>query len=80
LRRRSEGAQAIRRQLVGGHGTAADTFLTAPRRHRVVLAKLATGAAVGLGAGLVTAAACLAAAATMFRLDGTSFPYGDHDV
>jgi ABC-2 type transport system permease protein len=62
------------------HGTAADTFLTTPRRHRVVLAKLAAGAAVGLGAGLVTAAACLAAAATMFRLDGTSFPYGDHDV
>src|SRR4029453_1889149 len=62
------------------HGTAADTFLTTPRRHRVVLAQLAAGAAVGLGAGLVTAAACLAAAATMFRLDGTSFPYGDHDV
>jgi ABC-2 type transport system permease protein len=62
------------------HGTAADTFLTTPRRHRVVLAKLAAGAAVGLGAGLITAAACLAAAATVFSLEGTSFPFGDIEV
>ena len=62
------------------HGTAAGTFLTTPRRYRVVLAKLAVGAWVGLGAGLVTAAACVATAAALFSAKGATFPFGDHDV
>jgi len=41
------------------HGTAADTFLTTPRRHRVVAAKLAVGAGVGLAAGVITSVACV---------------------
>ncbi len=32
------------------HGTAADTFLTTPLRHQVLIAKLAVGAGVGLAA------------------------------
>jgi ABC-2 type transport system permease protein len=62
------------------HGTANGIFLTTPRRYRVVLAKLAIGAWVGLGAGLVTAAACVATAASLFSTKGASFPFGDHDV
>ena len=37
------------------HGTAVDTFLTEPRRARVVATKLLTGALVGVVAGLVCA-------------------------
>ena len=62
------------------HGTAADTFLTTPRRHRVVLAKLAVSAAVGLAAGLITAAAGVATAVALFNVEGTTFPLGDRDV
>ena len=62
------------------HGTAADTFLTTPRRHRVVLAKLAVSAGAGLAAGLITAAASLATAAALFTVEGATFPVGDGDV
>src|SRR5262245_24059968 len=62
------------------HGTATDTFLTTPRRHRVVLAKLTVGAACGLGAGLVTAAAGLGSAAALFRAAGETLPLGDGEV
>ncbi len=62
------------------HGTAADTFLTTPRRHRVVLAKLGIGAAVGLGIGAVTSAACLGGAALFYRAEGVTFPFGDGEV
>jgi ABC-2 type transport system permease protein len=62
------------------HGTAADTFLTTPRRHRVVLAKLSVSASAGLVTGLVTAAACLVTAAALFHLEGATFPLDDGDV
>jgi ABC-2 type transport system permease protein len=62
------------------HGTSADTFLTTPRRHRVVVAKLLVGAAVGLVVGILTSAACVGIAALLFNLKGATFPFGDSDV
>jgi ABC-2 type transport system permease protein len=62
------------------HGTAADTFLTTPRRHRVAAAKLAIGAAVGLATGVITAVACVAGAALLFAIEGATFPFGDAEV
>jgi ABC-2 type transport system permease protein len=62
------------------HGTASDTFLTAPRRHRVVAAKLAVGAAVGAAAGTITSAVCVGTAAVLFAVNGATFPLGDNDV
>ena len=62
------------------HGTSADTFLTTPRRHRVVVAKLLLGAAVGLVVGVLTSAACVGIASLLFSLKGSTFPFGDGDV
>jgi ABC-2 type transport system permease protein len=62
------------------HGTVADTFLTTPRRHRVVLAKLVIAAAAGLGVGLVTAIAGVATATAVFNLGGDTFPIADGEV
>ena len=62
------------------HGTAADTFLTTPRRNRVVGAKLAIGAAVGLAAGVVTSVACLGGASVLYAVEGATFPFDDSDV
>lgn len=47
-------------------GTVVDTFLTEPRRGRVVGAKLVTGGALGLVAGLITCATTAVAAAAWY--------------
>jgi ABC-2 type transport system permease protein len=62
------------------HGTAADTFLTTPRRHRVVVAKLIVGAGVGLIAGALTALVCVGGAAVLYALEDATFPFGDAEV
>jgi ABC-2 type transport system permease protein len=62
------------------HGTAADTFLTTPRRHRVVAAKLALGAGVGLAAGVITSLACLGIASLLYNIKGATFPFDDLEV
>ncbi|MBA3289038.1 MAG: ABC transporter permease subunit [Acidimicrobiia bacterium] len=62
------------------HGTAADTFLTTPRRHRVLIAKLAIGAGVGLAAGAVISVACLGIAGVVYDVEGATFPFDDVDV
>jgi ABC-2 type transport system permease protein len=48
------------------HGTAVDTFLTEPRRARVVLAKLLSGAAIGVVSGLVCATVTLTTASIWY--------------
>jgi ABC-2 type transport system permease protein len=62
------------------HGTAADTFLTTPRRHRVAAAKLTLGAGVGLAAGVITSLACLGIAGLLYTVEGATFPFGDAEV
>jgi ABC-2 type transport system permease protein len=62
------------------HGTAADTFLTTPRRHRVLAAKLTVGAGVGLAAGVITSVACVGIAGVLYELDDATFPFGDAEV
>jgi ABC-2 type transport system permease protein len=62
------------------HGTAADTFLTTPRRNRVAGAKLTLGAAVGLAAGVITSLACVGIATLLYTVEGATFPFGDTEV
>ena len=62
------------------HGTIGDTFLTTPRRHRVVAAKLTVAAGLGLGAGVMIAAASLGIAGLLYRSQGATFPFGDAEV
>lgn len=62
------------------HGTAADTFLTTPRRHQVLAAKLASGACLGLAAGAVTSLACVGIASLLYKVKGATFPFDDVDV
>jgi ABC-2 type transport system permease protein len=62
------------------HGTAADTFLTTPRRHQVLAAKLAVGAAVGLAAGAVIALASVGVASLLYNLEGAAFPIDNTEV
>jgi ABC-2 type transport system permease protein len=62
------------------HGTVADTFLTTPRRQRVIAAKLAVGAGLGLAVGLVTSLTCLGIAGLLYAVEGATFPFGDGEV
>jgi ABC-2 type transport system permease protein len=62
------------------HGTAADTFLTTPRRHEVAAAKLSLGAAVGLAAGVISSIACIGIASLLYKLEGAAFPFSDTEV
>ena len=60
--------------------TAIDTFLTEPRRGRVLGAKLAIGAIVGVALGVLGAAVGLPVAYILFEAEGTSFPGGNQEV
>ena len=62
------------------HGTIGDTFLTTPRRHRVVAAKLALAAGLGLGAGVLICLASLTTASLLYRSQGVTFPFGHGEV
>lgn len=60
--------------------TATDTFLTAPRRGRVVVSKMIVGAFVGAVIGTLNAVVCMATAALLYRREGLRFPTGEPDV
>ena len=60
--------------------TATDTFLTTPRRSRVVAAKLATGAILGVALGGLSAAVGLPVAYVWFEAEGAAFPSGDAEL
>jgi ABC-2 type transport system permease protein len=60
--------------------TATDTFLTTPRRSRVVAAKLVVGAVLGLALGAVSAGIGLPAAYLWFEAEGAAFPSGSADL
>jgi ABC-2 type transport system permease protein len=57
-------------------GTATDTFLTTPRRWRVIAAKLGVAAATGIVFGALSAGVAIAVANLSYRLEGSSFPLG----
>src|SRR6266540_3162854 len=50
-------------------GTATDTFLTTPRRWRVIAAKLSVAAAAGIAFGALAAGVCIAVANVSYRLE-----------
>jgi ABC-2 type transport system permease protein len=60
--------------------TATDTFLTTPRRSRVVAAKLAIGAILGLALGALGAAMGLPIAYLWFEAEEAALPAGDAEV
>jgi ABC-type transport system involved in multi-copper enzyme maturation permease subunit len=60
--------------------TATDTFLTTPRRTRVVAAKLAAGALLGLALGTLAAAIGLPVAYLLFEAEGVGLPTGDGEL
>lgn len=62
------------------HGTAADTFLTTPRRERVLAAKLTVGAAVGAATGVCMSMTAVAAAAGVYEIMGARLPIGDGEL
>jgi len=58
------------------HGTAIDTFLTTPRRPRVIAVKLATALTTGGIFGLLASGTALATALLMYRVRDLGFPLG----
>jgi ABC-2 type transport system permease protein len=60
--------------------TAVETFLTTPRRGRVVAAKLAVGAILGVALGALGVAIGLPGAYLWFEAEGAAFPAGDAEV
>lgn len=62
------------------HGTAIDTFLTTPQRHRVIEAKLVAGAGIGLVIGAITATASVVVANALYPFENATFPTRSFDV
>lgn len=62
------------------HGTAADTFLTTPQRHRVAAAKLMVAGGVGATVGTTISLACVAGAAIAYEIKGVSLPLDEGEL
>ena len=58
------------------HGTVVDTFLTEPRRTRVIGAKLVTGALVGVAAGLLCATVAATTATAWYAVKDVPLDLG----
>ena len=61
-------------------GTAIDTFLTTPRRSRVVVAKLVTAAGVGALFGALAAITALVISSHVYAVKGYAFPLASSEA
>jgi ABC-2 type transport system permease protein len=62
------------------HRTATDSFLTTPRRWRVVAAKLGTATGVGVVFGILAAGSAVALAAHLYSIKGYTFPLSSSEA
>jgi ABC-2 type transport system permease protein len=60
--------------------TAIDTFLTTPRRSRVIAVKLAVAGGTGIIFGALTSGVSIAVADVTYALSGLTFPLGSSDA